>query len=98
MSEQPRTTSSNEVAHTPGPWRWLPSDNAIVHDASDYGAHEIAWSDADYQLMAASPDLLAALKSLSAWLGGKCVEGDTIGSMRRMLADAARAIAKAEGR
>jgi hypothetical protein len=52
---------------------------------------------ANVRLMSAAPDMLAALKSLTGWLGGKCVEGDTIGSLRRMLTDASRAIAKAEG-
>ena len=49
--------------HTPGPWEYLQSDGVVVTQASDFGAHEIAWSDADYRLVAAAPDLLAAVKA-----------------------------------
>lgn len=50
---------------TLGPWRLL-DRNTVVHDADDRGAHEIAWSDADYRLVATAPELREALMELVA--------------------------------
>jgi hypothetical protein len=55
--------------------------------------------DGVQRLIAAESSLqqvLAALKSLTVWLEGKTVEGDSINSLARKLGDAACAIAKAE--
>lgn len=48
---------------TPGPWEYLKSDGVVVTQQSDWGAHEIAWSDADHALIAAAPDHYAASRS-----------------------------------
>lgn len=98
------STTEQKATHTPGPWRWmdypdgrkllLSRDRAVIHCPDAPMTCDLA----DARLIVAAPDLLAALKSLTAWLGDKSVEGDTIGSLQRKLADAARAIAKAEAR
>ena len=60
----PRT---NVVERTPGPWKFFKTDGVIVTQESDYGAHEIAWSDADYEYICRAVnthgELLAALKT-----------------------------------
>lgn len=48
--------------HTQGPWEYLASDGEIVHQRNDSGAMSIAWSDADFKLMAAAPGLYAELE------------------------------------
>lgn len=62
----PTTTPSPAVTATPGPWEYLPFDCRIVHQRCDHGAQEIAWSDADYRLIAAAPELRDALAALLA--------------------------------
>jgi len=58
--------------HTPGPWIWNYSKNAIIHpvnDASDEVQHyggilvcESVWDEPNARLIAAAPDLLEALE------------------------------------
>ena len=98
------------ATHTPGPWRFdslgdgrVLSDRLcialVMRGVDEYSDEHLGGPtfQANANLIAAAPDLLASLKSLTGWLGGQCVEGDTIGSLKRMLADAQRSIAKAEG-
>lgn len=74
-------TAQTQVQHTPGPWKWEPDPfdkeyyYALVSASDEYvieleGAHqEAAWamaSKADARLISAAPDLLAALRALTA--------------------------------
>lgn len=90
--------------HTPGPWIYDPKSGMIGYDEADclspvIKAHEpyALTSDeelANYQLIAAAPDMLAALESLTSltiWRA-RGSEFD-----RRRLAAAQEAIAKAKG-
>ncbi len=98
--------ATEKVTHTSGPWDAYVTDDGFSvfrNEGGHSGDHIMCITDDPESLMnarliAAAPDLLASLKSLHSWLGGRCVEGDTIGSLQRMLADASRAIKKAEGK
>ena len=79
--------------HTPGPWEYLKRDGVIVTHRPDIDvSHEIAWSDADYYLCAAAPDLLEACKEFVR----KCECGEA--RSKRSYAQMKAAIAAAEGR
>lgn len=81
---------------TPGPWRYLKADGEIVHDHDDRGAMAIAWSDADYTLAAAAPELLEALVRLTdSHARLENARGSVVGTLT---ANARAVIAKAEGR
>ena len=105
-SEQPEAPTTDPVSHTPGPWlivrdprpdmEW---NNSIAVAAAPHLEicsmfhHSEGWNDTDEanaRLIAAAPDLLAALKFVRRlWAkDDKCAEIDVIDS----------AIAKAEGR
>ena len=85
------------MTHTPGPWGYdgtgcvyshaLPKDDCVIA--------ELLYADGDWEadgrLMAAAPELLAALKAHVPWRD-EPVQG------WRGWTDAVRAIAKAEGR
>lgn len=96
-----------KTTHTPGPWEYLPGDVEIVTQESDFGARSIAWSDADYRLIAAAPDLLAALRNARNLLRNLLVDfADTDGDEDtwnaggngyETLQEINAAIAKAEG-
>lgn len=83
------------MAHTPGPW-WVdadPGEGVEVHDgfgrtASVWGEEDTATANA--RLIAAAPDLLAALRRLVDYCDNHS-DYDSIGA-------ACAAIAKAEGR
>ena len=93
------------MTHTPGPWRVHSehADRIIVNGCCVYQVRDMTTEDGyagngygqpspvDVQLMAAAPDLLAALKAHLPWRG-EPVQG------WGMWADAVDAIAKAEGR
>lgn len=60
------------MTHTPGPWiiRDIPTHNAHIGPADDGGAPTIAYVqrvDGNARLIAAAPDLLAALEKYVAW-------------------------------
>lgn len=85
--EQPRTAASvAPSSHTPGPWR--------IEGVEIWGANNqhVVWelgpNDADSSLIAAAPDLLAALKARLHDIDCSCA---ACGPMQA-------AIAKAEGR
>lgn len=94
------------VKHTPGPWLWRWKDNSL-RTAGDgkpyqYGtevvlrlAEDAEISDADERLIAAAPDLLAALHQIDALRasGGKS-DAEMLFEMRSV---AKAAIAKATG-
>jgi len=90
--------------HTPGPWKEAMWGGrvAIIHDRTDDGTFNVvlACNDrmptlADVRLIVAAPDLLAALKALSAGLHD---EIDMKANIKAAEVRAARAaIAKAEG-
>jgi hypothetical protein len=92
--------------HTPGPWRvlqpsvgvdanWHVTDELDTFVAHVYGfGHSVDdQSRINAHLIAAAPDLLAALKELAAWFD----RSDTK-SADSALRKAARAIAKAKGK
>jgi hypothetical protein len=91
------------MSHTPGPWRAVYDGSSVwsVGPTDDPQSERIAkverrgtWEEANSnaQLLAAGPDLLAALKDCCAALGGVKVNPDSIP------ASVLDAIAKAEGR
>ena len=66
-----------EVKHTPGPWvwnaesptqcgdgSWLKSQSGMVLDYAGCGSHECKVKQADARLIAAAPELLAALQHI----------------------------------
>src|SRR4051812_13043639 len=107
----------SDTKHTPGPWSFRECDSVVMIEA---GSDSIAatnsktywqrFDDADVanaRLIAAAPDLLAALKSAERWLGGILSETeDGVEAEVRNVHSAAwnaidsmrAAIAKAEGR
>jgi hypothetical protein len=96
------------ASHTPGPWRAEPCGDGFVITYNDAGNWlATVWEDgdgneeADARLIAAAPDLLAALKSapvLSAYHGhqGLDLEG-YIADYSTWVASKIAAIAKATG-
>jgi hypothetical protein len=56
-------------AHTPGPWRIVDGDPAMIAAGNRLiaQASEIEGSDANAQLIAAAPDMLAALRKADAF-------------------------------
>lgn len=90
------------MAHTPGPW-WVdgPGEGIEVHDTfgrtasvwGEGGAGGEAWDNA--RLIAAAPELLAALKELVHYDEGSSEQGSYGHDVLQLCK---RAIAKAEGR
>ena len=87
--------------HTPGPWRAVPTTRAgnglawrdIVSDGTAFAPFYVAGAlDCDAALIAAAPDLLAALQNILL-----CDEAQDLESMANALQDARAAIAKATG-
>ena len=86
------------VSHTPGPWQ-VKSDDISVVGRRNVGAFDVVAhvaprqnTHANARLIAAAPDLLAALKSLMEYMS----PDDYAWASR--VQDAYTAIAKAEGR
>ncbi len=79
---------------TPGPWRYVrDGDYWEITPTQIGGKDNYEGNEADYQLIAAAPDLLAALQAWKAYAWGS-------GSSRelaKILAQADAAIAKATG-
>lgn len=96
----------NETKHTPGPWRFAQNQMGhitfIIAPADQNGAiGEIYGQDegamANARLIAAAPDLLGILKRMTEWAGG--MDADRLPPpWPEMVAEATKAIAKAEGR
>jgi hypothetical protein len=87
--------------HTPGPWTPVECDGnaddiAIAADDGGYVCYSVA-TEADALLIAAAPDLLAALKELIDQLEGIGIP-DWHGAEGLSLDQARAAINKAEGR
>ena len=53
-----------ETKHTPGPWKWL-GEGILANDAADEIPLAFLFDEPDALLIAAAPDLLAALKRLN---------------------------------
>lgn len=85
------------MAHTPGPWEARPNDGQIILNGSNaYDIQEIfneqgGFNPDDIRLMAAAPELLAALKELREFVADNLFFGPEA-------TRADQAIAKAEGR
>ena len=94
----------NMTAHTPGPWRAEPRDSGglsimaksdVVAQTNRYGP-TLPCVEANARLIAAAPDLLAALKECEAYFRPMAEDGQYLAQQR---IDRIRAaIAKAEGR
>lgn len=94
-----KTVTENEATHTPGPWRCSVQggrhaiENAgqtLLHESAD-GHDYIDFTDADWRLIAAAPDLLALLVELRDSHFGAAVRVEYEDRVEA-------AIAKAEGR
>ena len=101
--------------HTPGPWTIHGSDNATPHVMRDGAAdiHDLnklicampaeisqsfnSWANA--RLIAAAPELLAALEHIAEGMKGRIVNGDMLTTMMKVDAErmARAAILKATG-
>lgn len=99
------------MAHTPGPWIPLECDGnaddlAIADNDGGYVCYSVA-THADAELIAAAPELLAALKDAVEFINGhnECLEPSTHSSDREWIdhcvalhKSCQEAINKAEGR
>lgn len=106
-AEARMSTETTAVAHTPGPWfvRTGPPNGVAVHWCLDGQICPLRWTDglrpevearvlADARLIAAAPDLLAALKLIESVYRLNCV---AVGEPSSVLAAVQAAIQKAEG-
>jgi len=91
--------------HTPGPWRLERTTgghpavigSAPLHPRGGLVAELVAVGQSDARLIAAAPDLLAALREVAEATSG--TSADALGQLVDLMRDTARAaIAKAEGR
>lgn len=92
------------MSHTPGPWKWfnypdgrklLCADSCAVIHAPDA---PIGIEDDDAKVIAAAPDLLAALKALTQDSRFNLVIGGNPNTVNALVAQVDAAINKAEGR
>jgi hypothetical protein len=84
----------NNTTHTPAPTPWVIRDNAPWFSVADDNRHTVACriaSEANAHLIAAAPDLLAALETLLP------VAATAFGALTVDLDAARAAIAKAKG-
>jgi hypothetical protein len=72
------------MKHTPGPWTI--HSNGHLRQLDPFGKNHIPQNDADKRLIAAAPDLLAALKLVSGALPPQCAV--TLDIVRRAIAQA----------
>lgn len=97
------------MSHTPGPWRQHSTapDRIIVNGSCVYRVRDMTTNEdgqygrpnlGDVQLMAAAPDLLAALKTCRARLAEWVDSGSSDIADYEAVRVAGEAIAKAEGR
>lgn len=96
------------MMHTPGPWRFQQDghepywsvDMPFTDGSGRYGAYNamVYTTEADARLVAAAPELLAALKNCRDWLVNICDSSKLESAERGFLEQATVAIAKAEGR
>lgn len=96
------------MSHTPGPWEVaIPGEvdehyavlDGFGHTASVYGHPEqTSTALANAHLIAAAPDLLAALRDCRDWLVAICDSNNLEATERGYLEAATAAIEKAEGR
>ena len=89
--------------HTPGPWKVWESDGGerlVDADDDDSRIAILRGSDADGRLIAAAPELLAALNDLMDLygIGQLVIEGEPADGFDPVVDAAFKAIAKAEGR
>lgn len=95
MNTKIKPTGAEETAaHTPGPWRATLHANGLVKVESNQRVicDGFRGEEANARLIAAAPDLLAALKAVLAQTGDESME-----EQDAVFASAAAAIAKAEG-
>lgn len=106
---QPSNRSKQQQpTHTPGPWRIFMTANQVPIITSDCG--DVASTrangnnaggieEANARLIAAAPELLAALKLIRR-IGGGLIDGEKSAAeaLAKCFAEAGEAIVKAEGR
>lgn len=93
-------STKTSTKHTPGPWTvkrsarngfpWVVCDNGLQPSDIMLGVPEV---EANARLIAAAPDLLAALRSVLTLVDG----GFKVGPKTHVVEDIRAAIAKAEG-
>lgn len=94
-----------ETNHTPGPWRYIPDFSAVTiirnHElkaVADFGKVDLPETEANARLIAAAPELLAALEDAEFILRKAAqVAGPMRDSFARSADDARNAIKKAKG-
>ena len=92
----------SETKHTPGPWR-TDAHNGFPLDIEDPGEYMIAKAtpcakaEANARLIAAAPDLLAALESIASMYDYEAACGDLASRLYEATCLARAAIAKATG-
>ena len=88
---------------TPGPWEIRDGGEEVYGTAIyEVGAHDLdplaaVQNEADARLIAAAPDLFAALEELQAWVDKASDLGAPLHSESPVCVDARAAIAKAKG-
>lgn len=106
MTEKCNITTDRQL-HTPGPWHVYSRNSLCVESATGNIAlvNLARASEADARLIAAAPDLLAALKDLADWLAyglnkadGAEPTAEDHAACERVAAQARAAVDKAEGR
>lgn len=85
------------MAHTPGPWHWFSDEDVIDNGKGSLEIALVVGLEYDGRLIAAAPDLLAALRALLDW-GREHTSPRDDNSPHALLIQACEAVAKAEGR
>ena len=70
MNEQATATPVNEPVHTEGPWRaqnTASSNQALVYSETTGKDIAVLYDRRDKNIVAAAPEMLAALKALQEW-------------------------------
>lgn len=102
-------TANKPATHTPGPWQVGPVFNKegralFVTDASKPGKWHRrlddkggVFAEQDARLIAAAPDLLAALEQISLWANVDALEEQGLPNLARAIHESRAAIARAKG-
>lgn len=119
MSGEHHVATERIASHTPAPWVWWTSNSwkRLRHERLGFGSSiiepyvcrdghpDLTVKEADMHLIAAAPELLAALKEMGDWIAAGLQASDEAWPDARCLqhteeiaARARAAVAKAEGR
>ena len=89
-----------EAKHTPGPWKAIvdPEGWELVASGRGQTIATFDCSESDARLIAAAPDLLAALEKAADWIDAQLITANDITDYdNEVFRDALKAIAKAKG-